>query len=264
MTNRWRFFPLNAYSAFENMAIDESLFREKVTNKKSPNSLRLYQWSPGAVSIGKHQDLTTEVDLKEAEKQSIDVVRRISGGGAVFHDNLGEITYSIVASVEQYNEYSEEELVIALLKGLQTGFSNLGLETSYDKIHCPSLFIKGKKISGNAQARHKDIIMQHGTILIDYRPELMYSVLKARPNKPREKMIESVYAYVTTIKNELGAEFDPSIIADRIEQGFRISLNVDSWLEGILTKKELELKNFYLENRFANKKWLYEKQEINP
>lgn len=244
------------------MAFDESLFRAKIADSKRPNSLRLYMWSPGAVSIGKHQELEKEIDLDAAKTYGVDVIRRISGGGAVFHDNIGEITYSIIASTDQYKEYSENELVIALLKGLQAGFSNLGLKTTYDKIHCPSLFVNGKKISGNAQARHKDVIMQHGTILFDYRPELMYSILKARPDKPREKMIESVYAYVTTIKKELGKQISTSFIAEQIGQGFKSTFGIDSWLAGELTDIELKLKNFYLEKRFTNKKWLFEKEEV--
>lgn len=260
--NNWRFFPLATYTAFENMAIDESLFRAKIADKERPNSLRLYMWSPGAVSIGKHQELEKEIDLDAAKAHGVDIIRRISGGGAVFHDNIGEITYSIIASIDQYKEYSEDELVISLLKGLQAGFLNLGLETTYDKIHCPSLFVNGKKISGNAQARHKDVIMQHGTILFDYRPELMYTLLKARPDKPREKMIESVYAFVTTIKKELGKELSNSFIADQIEQGFKNTFGIETWLSGELTDTELKLKDFYLEKRFTNKNWLFEKEEV--
>ena len=261
VTDNWRFFSLETFSAFENMAIDESLFRAKIQDINRPNSLRLYQWSPGAVSIGKHQELEKEVDLDAAADHGIDVVRRITGGGAVFHDNLGEITYSIVASIEEYQQLTEEQLAISLLRGLEAGFANLGLQTTYDKIHCPSLFVQGKKISGNAQARHKDVILQHGTILLTYRPELMYSVLKARPDKPRQKMIESVYAHVTTITNELSKNVSFNEVADHIESGFKKSLGIENWLPGKLNQDEISLKNHYLASRFLNKKWLFEKFE---
>lgn len=247
------------------MAIDEALFRAKIANPTLPNSLRLYQWLPAAVSIGKHQILNSEVDVSAAKNLGIDVVRRITGGGAVFHDSIGEITYSLVASINEFEKYSDEQLAITLLKGLQAGFTNLGLLTTYDKIHCPSLFVNGKKISGNAQARHKDIILQHGTILFDYRPELMYSVLKARPDKPRNKMIESVYAFVTTLKNELQQVPPVTTIAQSIEQGFKKTLGVNKWFKGELTDEETKLTYYYLENRFSNKKWLnggYELEEI--
>ena len=256
MTNEWRFFPLTTKTGYENMAIDEALFRSKIINPDLPNSFRLYQWLPSTVSIGKHQILDQEVDVIAATELGIDVVRRITGGGAVFHDQFGEITYSIVASSNEFEKYSDDQLVISLLKGLESGFANLGIPTTYDKIHCPSLFVHGKKISGNAQARHKDIILQHGTILIDYRPELMYSVLKARPDKPRQKMIESVYAYVTTIKNVLNQDVDFPTIAQHIEKGFKQSFKVDQWSEGLLTEKESDLVTFYLENRFSNHQWL--------
>ena len=262
MTQMWRLFPLQTYSAYENMAIDESLFRSKILDPAIPNSIRLYQWSPSAVSIGKHQDLDAEVDLNAAQNLGVDVVRRITGGGAVFHDQFGEITYSIVASIQEYDQYSDEQLFISLLKGLGLGFARLGLQTTYDKINCPSLFVNGKKISGNAQARHKDVILQHGTILLDYKPEVMYTVLKARPNKPRQRMIESVYAYVTTIHNELSSMPDNQTIAHCFEQGFKQTFKIDSWLKGELTPKENDLKNFYQSARFSNEQWLYNKLEI--
>jgi lipoate-protein ligase A len=262
MINSWRFFPLKTYNAFENMAFDEALYRSKIENPGLLNSLRLYQWFPDAVSIGKHQDLEQEINLEAALNLGVDVVRRITGGGAVFHDHQGEITYSIIASVEDYETYTDEQLFISLLNGLETGFKNLGIKTTYDKINCPSLFVNGKKISGNAQARHKDIILQHGTILYDYRPELMYDVLRARPNKPRKKMIESVYAYVTTIKNELGMSLPVNQIANEFEQGFKENFLINSWIEGYFNLEEKKNYNFYLEKRFLNKNWLYEKIEV--
>ncbi len=238
------------------MATDEGLFRAKIEDPSLPNTFRLYKWLPATVSIGKHQVLDSEVDVKAAKELGVDVVRRITGGGAVFHDSLGEITYSIIASDKDFEKYSDEQLVISLLKGLESGFEKLGLRTTYDKIHCPSLFVNGKKISGNAQARHKDIILQHGTILVDYRPEVMYTVLKARPDKPRQKMIESVYAYVTTLKNELQVDLDHNSIAHSIEQGFKEAFKVSSWLKGEFTEKEKSLIDFYLEKRFNSEQWL--------
>lgn len=238
------------------MAIDEGLFRAKIEDPSLPNTLRLYKWLPATVSIGKHQVLDSEVDVQAARELGVDVIRRITGGGAVFHDSLGEITYSIVASDKDFDQYSDEQLVISLLKGLVSGFNKLGLSTTYDKIHCPSLFVHGKKISGNAQACHKDIILQHGTILVDYRPEVMYTVLKARPDKPRQKMIESVYAYVTTLQNELHKNLDHDSIAHSIEQGFKEAFKVTTWLNGEFTNEEINLIDFYQEKRFNNEKWL--------
>ena len=84
------------------MAIDEALFRAKIAQPSLHNSLRLYQWLPSTVSIGKHQILNSEIDVNAANELGIDIVRRITGGGAVFHDYSGEITYSIVASIRDF------------------------------------------------------------------------------------------------------------------------------------------------------------------
>src|SRR3972149_8049646 len=84
------------HNAFMNMAIDEAILTAR-TIGKAPNTLRLYMWNPAAVSIGKNQQLENEVHLDNCRKLGVNVVRRISGGGTVFHDSQGEVTYSIIA-----------------------------------------------------------------------------------------------------------------------------------------------------------------------
>ena len=97
--NSWRFITLESYDGYWNMALDEAIL-QSVIEKKSPNTIRLYKWSPSTVSIGRNQSLIDEVDLEFIEKNQFNVVRRITGGGAVFHDEYREITYSIVCPLE--------------------------------------------------------------------------------------------------------------------------------------------------------------------
>ena len=79
-----------------NMAVDEAILRCRAANSV-PNTLRFYRWKPSAVSIGRFQKLENEVNLKNCAKLGVDTVRRISGGGTVFHDSEGEVTYSVIA-----------------------------------------------------------------------------------------------------------------------------------------------------------------------
>ena len=238
MASLWRFMPLMTNDAYSNMAIDEALFKAKIYNPALPNTVRFYCWNPSAVSIGKHQDLNTEVDVEKSKELGIDIVRRISGGGAVFHDSRGEITYSIVMSRRDFEKDSPKNIYQSVLKSISHACAKLDIKTEYGQIQCPALFVDGKKISGNAQAVHKDVILQHGTILLDYNPYLMYSVLNARPDKPRIKMIESVFAYVTTLSKIIGYTITPKTFSKHLKTGFQSVFKIKHWESAFLTKLE--------------------------
>src|SRR5512137_289367 len=95
---RWRFLPLEMNDGFTNMAIDEAILVNRM-REAVPNTVRLYQWSPSTVSIGMHQSVKLEVDEQEIERRGFQLVRRISGGGAVLHAKGREITYAVITRI---------------------------------------------------------------------------------------------------------------------------------------------------------------------
>jgi len=253
---KWRVIPFSWHRASENMAMDEAIFR--LFNEYQCNSIRFYGWNPSAVSIGKNQNVNKEVNLKNLKKFGIDLVRRISGGGAVFHDSLGELTYSIIVKNKSLRARTVEGNYYELAKLIFNPLEKLGLVLDYAQIHCPSVFSDGKKISGNAQARSKDVILQHGTILVDVQPKVMYSVLKARPGKTRELMMESVYQHITTLSERLGQKYDPVGLSEYLTNYFT-EKNSDQYYLGELTKKELNLANDLAINKYDSNDWLFSK-----
>src|SRR5208283_3711959 len=92
----WRLLPLQTDNAFVNMAIDEAILTARIAGQV-PNTLRFYRWQPSAVSIGKNQNPEAEVYLDACTQLGVDMVRRVSGGGTVYHDYDGEVTYSVTA-----------------------------------------------------------------------------------------------------------------------------------------------------------------------
>ncbi|MFX1487821.1 MAG: biotin/lipoate A/B protein ligase family protein, partial [Promethearchaeota archaeon] len=94
----WRYIPIEVGTGFWNMALDEALL-ELAIDKKSPNTLRFYKWKPSTASIGRNQSLSNEIDVEYSKKKGFSIVRRITGGGAVFHDEKREITYSIICPI---------------------------------------------------------------------------------------------------------------------------------------------------------------------
>jgi lipoate-protein ligase A len=93
LKEEWRLLITEDNSAFKNMAMDRAVLVEN-SNGNVPPTVRFYTWKPSAISIGYFQSLQDEVDLEKCNMIGVDCVRRITGGGAVFHEN--ELTYSIV------------------------------------------------------------------------------------------------------------------------------------------------------------------------
>ena len=124
------------------MAIDRAVMVSH-SMKAVPPTVRFYGWKPSAISIGYFQSLDDEVELETCNKLKIDYVRRITGGGAVFHDN--ELTYSIVIS-ESHPSISKNildsygRICGAIVKGL----NNIGIESIYAQIN--DIISNGKKI----------------------------------------------------------------------------------------------------------------------
>jgi lipoate-protein ligase A len=204
------------------MAIDESVLYH-VASGKAPPTFRLYGWKPPAVSIGYFQSLDDEVDLDVCEELGVDVVRRITGGGAVFHED--EVTYSAVVpeswgSVPDSIPESYEFICSGILKGLE----GLGIDADFQGLN--DIATGGKKISGNAQTRRRGMILQHGTILISVNPEKMFTLLKVPSEKTRKKLIVSAKERVTSINDVLPSPVSYEEVVSALAFGFERSLHL--------------------------------------
>ena len=252
----WRYLPIETRNGYWNMALDEAILKA-VIEKRSPNTLRFFKWNPSTINIGRNQSLSDEVDVKVAKEKGFDIVRRITGGGAVFHDQDREITYSIVCPqkfLENLNAFKVIEQFEVITQGIIEGLNIYGLEPEKGVIHCPALFLDGKKISGNAQVRKKRHVLQHGTILLDLDPELMYSVLKAPQGVSTSRMVRSVYAKCIGIKDFI-QNFDEERLLSSIKEGFEKILGIHLE-EGGFSDYELELAEEIVEKRYSDESWL--------
>ncbi len=254
--NVWRFLPLEIKSGFWNMGLDEAILKMAI-EKKSPNTLRFYKWKPSTASIGRNQSLSNEIDVKFAKDKGFNIVRRITGGGAVFHDEKREITYSIVCPIKFLEKLGANKVLEQfeiITQGIIKGLMIFGLKPEKDVIHCPAILINGKKFSGNAQIRKKGYILQHGTILLDIDPELMYSLLKAPENVEKSKMVRSVRAKCIGIKNHI-QNYEERKLIFSLKRGFEEALNIEL-TEGIISEEERELAERLVREKYSNLEWL--------
>jgi len=254
--DKWRFLPFETRNGYWNMALDEAILKS-VSEKKSQNTLRFYKWNPSTASIGRNQSLSAEVDLEFIKEKGFNVVRRITGGGAVFHDFRGEITYSIVCPIKflkNLNVVTILDQFEIITQGVIAGLRNYGLEPEKGIIHCPAIFLDGKKFSGNAQVRKKGHILQHGTILLEINPDLMYSVLKVPEYIDKSRMVRSVRAKCIGIKDHL-RNYDEKQFVNSLKFGFEKILKI-KLQEGYFSDYELNLAENLVNEKYSNLNWL--------
>ena len=231
-----------------NMAYDEAVV-EAVSKGASPPTLRLYGWEPHAVSIGYFQSMGLEVDTGECESLGVDVVRRLTGGGAVYHDQ--ELTYSVVMPKKELPDDILESYRL-LCAGVIGGLSNLGIESSFAPLN--DIVSQDRKISGNAQTRRMGCVLQHGTILLDVDVDRMFSLLKVPDEKARGRLLESVKSRVTSVSNILGEIPKRRDIESAIADGFERSLDVK--LEPAdLTFSEKERAAYLSTEKYSQQSW---------
>jgi lipoate-protein ligase A len=256
MTEEWRLLSLNVYNAYMNMALDEAILRLRARDE-CPNTIRFYRWNPSAVSIGYFQIAEQEVNLEVCEELGVNVVRRMTGGGAVFHDCRGEITYSVI--VDQDDPTIPRDLVESyrlLCGGIVLGLRKLGMNAEFKPIN--DVVLKGKKISGNAQTRREGVLLQHGTVLVDVDVKTMFKVLKVGKEKISDKAIKLAEERVTSIRRELAREIKFEEVYDALKDGFSEALGIELREES-LTKEELELAENLRKTKYQLRDWTFKR-----
>jgi lipoate-protein ligase A len=247
-----RFLGLTTNDAYMNMATDESIMLAMKAGNVPP-TLRFYRWNPSAVSIGTFQGMTEEVDLDFCNSQEIDYIRRITGGGAVYHDFDGEITYSII--LPKGHRLAPDDIIESyrlLCGGVVKALEHLGIVAEFKPIN--DVIAGGKKVSGNAQTRRHLCVLQHGTILLDLDVETMFSVLKVPQEKISDKMIADVKERVTSVRDLLNRAVPFDELSEALEVGFSKALGIDLVL-GDLTTEETQTAARLRSERYSQDEW---------
>lgn len=185
-----KYIPYELKTGFENMQIDSDLLENAIETKSDEPVFRLYGWSPACVSLGRNQR-DDFVDKNLLKSKNIDVVRRLTGGRALLHDD--EITYSFVCPISALkNGENVTESYKEISKILIDVFKNMGIELNFGGEkkfrghvdYCmlvstgADLCYEGRKLIGSAQFRKNGYILQHGSILYDYNKNLLEDIFK--------------------------------------------------------------------------------------
>lgn len=175
-----------------NLALEEYLLKNI-----NDDIFMLWRNEP-AIIVGKNQNTLEEINIDYVKENKISVIRRLTGGGAVFHD-LGNINYTFISNLKegQFNnyEYFTKPVIDFLI--------SLGVPACFSGRN--DLLIDGKKFSGNAQTVYKNRIMHHGTLLFSSNMSDLKHALKTNKLKVESKGIKSIRSRVTNISNYLNS-----------------------------------------------------------
>lgn len=245
---KWRIVELETHDAYFNMALDEAI-SEGIMNGSSPPTIRFYTWKPGAVSIGYFQSMKDEVNLDTCRELGIDIIRRWTGGGAVYHDAQGEITYSLIAPTSLFPKNVERSYEM-ICGWIVDGLGTLGIDAVFSPVN--DVLVEGKKISGSAQTRRGGILLQHGTVLYDLDIATMFSVLNVSRQKITDKMIQAAQDRVTCISKH--KNIDKKDVYTALLGAFTEGKVHE---KGTWSKNEISRAKELAEQKYKTKEWLF-------
>ena len=197
----WRLIHMEPQAPALHMALDDVMLDEVAAGRQPP-TLRVWEWGASAVVMGRFQSLRNEVDMEAAQRHGIEVVRRISGGGAMFIEPGNTITYSIVApeslvagmNFEQAYEFMDQWVIQAL--------GGLGIKAWYQPLN--DITSEAGKIAGAAQTRRRGVVLHHVTMAYDIDAQKMMDVLRIGREKLSDKGTKSALKRVDPLRSQTG------------------------------------------------------------
>ncbi len=200
------------------MALDEVITDEVAAGHRAP-TLRVWEWAAPAVVIGRFQSLRNEVDPDGAQRHGIEVVRRITGGGAMFIEPGNTITYSLSAPESLVAGMSFEQSYAFMDAWVLEALLSLGIEAWYQPLN--DIASKAGKIAGAAQMRRGKAVLHHVTMAYDIDADKMLEVLRIGREKLSDKATQSANKRVDPLRSQTGLPRE-EVIARMIET-FRAS-----------------------------------------
>jgi lipoate-protein ligase A len=231
------------------MAMDQVLAEEVASGRRKP-TLRIWEWDKPAVVIGSFQSVRNEVDLDNAAKFGFEVVRRISGGGAMFMEAGTVITYSIYAPVELVHGMTFADSYAFLDEWVIIALKSLGIEATYQPLN--DITSPTGKIGGAAQKRlGAGAVLHHVTMSYDMDGEKMVQVLRIGREKMSDKGTKSAAKRVDPLRSQTGME--RSEILSRMVDTFR---GLYGLTESDITSEELARAEELVVEKFGTEEWL--------
>jgi lipoate---protein ligase len=229
-------------------ALDEVLGRELAAGRRGP-TLRFWEWENPAVVIGSFQSLRNEVDAEGAQRHGIKVVRRISGGGAMFMEAGNCITFSLVVPESLVDGMSYEASYAFLDQWVLTALGEVGVTAKYAGLN--DIASTAGKLAGAAQKRFVGgAVLHHVTMAYDMDADKMLEVLRIGREKLSDKGTKSAHKRVDPVRSQTNLARE-EVIASFLKT-FR---NLYTVTDGALTDDELRQAGELVQTKFGNSEW---------
>ena len=223
----------------------------------TPNTIIMVSPNAPYVCIGYHQDIQKEVDLEYCDAHGLPVYRREVGGGAVYLDN-GQLFTQWIFHKEDLPASLEERFKL-YIDPLVATYQELGINANHRPIN--DVHVNGKKIGGTGAAQMGSAEILVGSLMYTFDKKTMSQVLKVPSEKMRDKIFESLEAYMTTMTEQLGSTPDRAMAKDLYLKKVAETLGTEI-VEGEWTPEEEALAQ-EIDERFVSDEWLYQKGRLH-
>lgn len=240
MINKTAYIESTGVNPHRNLAMEEYLF-----SRCGEDEAILYLWqNENTIVIGKNQNAWKECQISRIEEDGAVIARRISGGGAVFHD-LGNLNFTFLVSKENYDLKKQLEVI---LKAVQ----KLGIHAEASGRN--DILVDGQKFSGNAFHEHKGRCYHHGTIMVDVKLGELNKYLNVSKKKLESKGINSVRSRVTNL-----IDYNSELTIDQLKKALKETFEeVYGHKSRIIKEEELDQEAVQeLYEKYASWDWVY-------
>jgi lipoate-protein ligase A len=245
----WKLIPGAPTPPLVNMALDEVL-AERVGRGERPPTLRIWGWSQPCIVLGRFQSVRNEVDEDAAERNGVQIVRRISGGGAMFIEPEGAITWSIYAPQELVKGMTFAESYAHFDSWVVAALRDLGIDAWYEPLN--DITSAGGKIGGAAQSRRSGAVLHHTTMAYDMNIPLMTQVLRIGREKLSDKGVKSADRRVGPLRQQ--TSLPRQTIIDHMVNHFAATFGLE---DDELMPDEIAEAEARVTERFGTREWIY-------
>ena len=247
--NQWRLLREEHERPDWALAIEEAIPRT-VGQRLAPDTLRLWR-TENSIIIGRFQCPKLEAALSSCLRHKISIVRRFTGGGAVYHD-MGNLNFALSIHNDSWSINKLSDFYKNVGQTVVKGLNYLGMSAKYTK---RSIYVSDRKISGLAGMTTKEVVFVHGSLLVDSNLEILYQVLNLEKDRPRKRFVSSAVKKVTTLKDELNRKIQMSEVEEALVEAFEENFESSLVLRE-LTKGERELARTLFKDRYSRLQWI--------
>lgn len=240
MTRRFRVIDTGLRGGRENIAFDQAMI-DALGAGEIRDSIRFIHFRPSAL-IGRHQALSQEIKVAHCRANGIDIVRRITGGGAIYLDQ-NQLGWALICRRAAFGALDLAGVTRAICEAAAAGLSTLGVDARYRPRN--DIEISGRKVSGTGGFFDGDALIFQGTVLIDLNPSDMFAALNVPQAKLAKRALDDPAQRVITLREALGRVPEVAEVQAALLKGFEQHLGVETFSEAPSAAEEARAKRLF-------------------